>query len=162
MTEHDNYNNEIIIIRATYVFRLWDWKFRLYGADSRWHEWRLARRSRGQDTMQGAASPLTHRGLDLFLYTRPRIYHCTEGSTWCPTHVQRQHATWNSKLRTPRWNFTASGIRLGGGKRDSQASVCACVSWRKADCLTWWIVREKFTRLVSAVSRQAITFRDRM
>lgn len=32
----------------------------------RWHEWRLVRRSRGQDTMQGAASPLTRRGPDLF------------------------------------------------------------------------------------------------
>jgi len=103
-------------------FRLWDWSFG-YGADSRWHEWRLARRSRGQDTMQGAASPLTHWGLDLFPYTWPRIYHCAEGSTWCPTHVQRQHATWNSKLRTSRWNFTASGIRLGGGKPDS---IWAC------------------------------------
>lgn len=139
-------------MRIAQVSRLWRWKFRLCGADSRWYEWRLARRSRGQDTMQGAASPLTHRGLDLFPYTRPRIYHCAEGSTWCPTHVQRQHATWNSKLRTPRWNFTASGIRLGGGKRDSQpASMCACILRRKANCLMWWIVREKFTGFVRGI-----------
>jgi len=77
------------------------------------------------------------------VYTRPRIYHCAEGSTWYPTHVQRQHATWNSKLRTSRWNFTASGIRLGGGKPDSwPARIRAVVR-----------SREKKNRLSDAVNR---------
>lgn len=92
----------------------------------RWHEWRLVRRSRGQDTMQGAASPLTRRGLDLFPCTTGQGVALCEGRgggelslslSQCGTtaHVQRQHATRTSEVSL-LWNFTAPGIRRRPGK----------------------------------------------
>ena len=83
----------------------------------RWHEWRPVRWSRGQDTMQGAALPLTPTGLDLFPYIHTNticicLYLDMHAHSYLrsvsprgfsgPTHVRRQHTADSpgiSKLR---------------------------------------------------------------
>lgn len=159
MYHNYNYNYKTVIIRATHTFP--GFEIEISALRSRFTLTRMTTCTTvtwaGHNAGCGFTSD-TPGSRPIPVYAAQDISLCCEGSTWCPTHVQRQHATWNSKLRTPRWNFTASGIRLEGGERDdgqsasqpaSQAHVCPCVSRRKADCLTWWIVREKFTRFVS-------------
>lgn len=117
-------------------------------ADSRWHEWRLARRSRGQDTMQGAASPLTRRGLDLFPYTRPGIYHCVWGLNVVPnpraTPTRNEDSKFWTSLEFHRFGNTtrrreARGDPVGSLRREKSA-VWRGESWK------WFYCAQRFYR----------------
>lgn len=114
----------------------------------RWHEWRLVRWSRGQDTMQGAASPLTRRGPDLF----PCIHgpRCSivrgEGEEGGSLSLFLSLDAVPSPRATPTrdanlqevspllWNFTAPGIRRRPGKSLSSHVVGAALSLSFSVC----------------------------